>query len=93
VISQRDLIKLSAWAKKNNARIVFELEGKYNLAINKYLHAEDKAGSRVSWNRAFGPLPPSEVLSRFKVQRIVFVQGGQEREFSLKELKKLLESL
>jgi len=93
MITQSDLMKLSLWARRNDARIVFELEGKYDLVINRYIHAEDKTGRRVSWSEAFGSLPPGEVLARFRVRKVVVFHKGTAREMSVKDVKGIAKGL
>ena len=93
MITQSDLMKLSLWARRNEARIVFELEGRYDLVVNRYIHAEDKTGRRVSWSEAFGSLPPGEVLARFKVKRVILFYKGSKKEMSVKDVKSIVKGL
>ncbi|RLE71194.1 MAG: hypothetical protein DRJ43_00170 [Thermoprotei archaeon] len=87
-ITYRELEKLVSWTRSTSRRIRIYLEGyRYLISIGRYIRAEDLSGREVSWRTAFGLRPPHDVISSFKIRRIVVEEEGISKEFtSMNEL-------
>jgi len=82
-------MKIHKWVKTVKGRITFIFEGyRYRLVINRFIHAEDEEGKTIEWSRAFGSQLPHQVLSSFKIKRIIVKR--EDREYVFKSLKELL---
>jgi len=89
MVTFRDLERVLAWTKANNARVVITFRGyPYSVVIDKFIRASERGGGFVEWYRAFGPRPPHIVLSSMKIEKIVVKAG--DREETLENLRELL---
>jgi len=81
-------MKMHEWVKTVKGRITFIFEGyRSRLVISRFIHAEDEEGKTTEWSKAFGSRLPHQVLSSFKIKRIIVKRGKEEHVFkSLKEL-------
>jgi len=82
-ITYRELEKLVSWTRSTSRRVRIYLEGyRYLVSIGRYIRAEDLSGREVSWRAAFGLRSPHDVISSFRVRKIVVEEEGVSREFT-----------
>lgn len=89
-MTHSQLIKLNRWAKEVHGKIIFYFEGHtFTLVLDGVIHAEDTTGRRASWSTAFGPQSPSDVISSYKVRKIVV--RIEDNELTFKSMKEFME--
>lgn len=92
MVTFRDVEKVLAWTKANNARVVIIFRRyPYSVVIDKFIRASERGGGFVEWYKAFGPRPPHIVLSSMKIEKIIVKAGS--REETLENLGELLKRI
>lgn len=83
MITRSELESLVSWVRSASRRVRVYFTGyRYVLTIGRYVEATDASGRTVPWATAFGSKAPHDVLSSFKVERVVLEEEGSTKTFS-----------
>ncbi|MEM1508532.1 MAG: hypothetical protein QXY49_04630 [Thermofilaceae archaeon] len=90
MITRSELESLVSWARSASRKVRVYFRGyKYVLTVSRYVEATDISGRAVPWATAFGSKAPHDVLSSFKIERVVLEEEGHTKTFnSIEELLK-----
>lgn len=90
MITRSELESLVSWVRSASRRVRVYFRGyKYVLTVSRYVEATDISGRPVPWATAFGSKAPHDVLSSFKIERVVLEEEGYAKTFnSIEELLK-----